>query len=89
MAKLAVEVNGVRYVTLDKIAERIGRSRQTIWRWRKQGVIPQGNRDRRGRVLFSEAEFETIRKYATTLEAIALSPADDSQLRLFANGGTQ
>ena len=84
----ALERGGVRYVPLEDVADRIGRTRQTIWRWRKQAVIPQGHRDRRGRVFFTQGEFEAIEKYATNVEPIVLPEqrGDDRQLRLF-NGG--
>lgn len=80
-----VEIQGVRYYTLDEVATGVARTRQTIWRWRRDGQIPAGHRDRKRRVLFTETDVEAIRSYALRVEPI--SPAGDQQLRLFRNNG--
>ena len=80
-----VEINGVRYFTLDDVAAAVGRTRVTIWRWRQEGVIPQGHRDRRRRVLFTSSELEAIRTFASSVEPIL--PPDNQQLTLFTNNG--
>ncbi len=51
-------------------------------------MIPQGHRDRRGRVFFTPGDVEVIDKYATTVEPIVLPEQrpDDQQLRLFGAG---
>ena len=79
----AVEINGVKYFTLDDVAAAVGRNRVTIWRWRQDGVIPQGHRDRRRRVLFTASELEAIKTFALSVEPIL--PPDHQQLTLFNN----
>jgi len=81
----AVEINGVKYFTLDDVARAVGRNRVTIWRWRQDGVIPQGHRDRRRRVLFTSSELEVITSFALSVEPIL--PPDHQQLTLFNNNG--
>src|SRR6266576_3725343 len=81
----AVEINGVKYFTLDDVAAAVGRTRVTIWRWRQDGVIPQGHRDRRRRVLFTSGELEAVRAFASSVEPIL--PPDHQQLTLFGNNG--
>jgi hypothetical protein len=81
------EIEGTPYYALNDVAVCLGVSRQSLWRWRRAGVIPAGSRRRDRRVLFSGDEVETIREYANRLEPIKQGEA--SQLRLFngRNGG--
>src|SRR5437762_14087385 len=79
-----VDIQGVRYFTHDEVEKAVGRTRQTIWRWRRDGQVPAGHRDRRGRVLFTASDVDAIRLYALSVEPI--SPQSDQQLRLFNNG---
>ena len=81
----AVTINGVTYFTLDDVASAVGRTRVTIWRWRQEGVIPRGHRDRRRRVLFTSSELEEIKSFALSVEPIL--PPDHQQLTLFTNNG--
>ena len=81
----AIEINGVKYFTLDDVATAVGRTRVTIWRWRQEGVIPGGHRDRRRRVLYTSTELEAIKEFALRVEPIL--PTDHHQLTLFANNG--
>ena len=67
--------------SLSEVADRLGVTRQTLWRWRKAGYIPMGWRFRDGRVLFSEQDIVSIEEYAQRLEPIASK--DPRQLRLF------
>src|SRR5690242_4413643 len=80
-----VEIQGVRYFTLDEVVTAVARTRQTIWRWRRDGQIPAGHRDRKGRVLFTAPDVEAIRSYALQVEPI--KSEGDQQLRLFNNNG--
>ena len=65
-----LEIDGVRYCTATDVAQRLGVSRQTLWRWRQQSKIPSGYRFRDGRVLFTESETTEILQYAHRLEPI-------------------
>lgn len=68
------------YFSAADIQRQLGVARQTLWRWRKAGKIPQGRRYRDRQVLFTQQEFETIREYAHRLEPAELR---EFQLRLF------
>jgi len=56
---MAVELDGEVYLCVSEVAERIGVSRQTLWRWRTEGEIPTGHRYRGGKVVFSLPEVAT------------------------------
>jgi excisionase family DNA binding protein len=78
---VAVEIDGEIYLSITEIAEKIGVSRQTVWRWRNDGKIPQGRRRARNRhVLFSEQEAEIIQQFAVRLDPI--EGEETEQLRL-------
>jgi hypothetical protein len=58
-------------------------TRQTLWRWRHEGVIPLGRLFRGRQILFNEEEVAAIRRYANRIEPIA-PPGSEHQLNLFA-----
>ena len=64
-----------------EVAESIGVSRVTLWRWRSEGKIPQGHRLRGQKVIFTKGEVEAIRIFALRVEPIAGELAE--QLPLF------
>jgi predicted DNA-binding transcriptional regulator AlpA len=66
---------------MTEVAESIGVSRVTLWRWRSDGKIPQGHRLRGRQVIFTRGEAEAIRDFALRVEPIAGEPAE--QLPLF------
>jgi excisionase family DNA binding protein len=35
-----VEIGGLSYITTDELAQRLGVSAKTIWRWQNQGFLP-------------------------------------------------
>jgi predicted DNA-binding transcriptional regulator AlpA len=61
-------INGTSYTGASELATELGVSRQTLWRWRTEGKIPQGHRFRDKRILFTAAEVEEIRQFANKLE---------------------
>lgn len=63
-------IDGVQYLQVSELAEELRVSRQTLWRWRKEGHIPQGNRFRGRRILFSPAEVDAVRQFAFKVEPI-------------------
>lgn len=73
-------ISGQSFFQAKEVAETIGISRQTLWRWRQEGHIPAGSRFRDRQVVFTEAEVATIREYAQRLEPVQVSP---DQLKLF------
>lgn len=75
-----VEIGGARYFSASQVAEEIRVSRQTLWRWRKDGKVPAGRLFRDGRVLFTTEEVEAVRTYAIRLEpAVPDTPAKTSR----------
>ena len=81
---MSLEIDGVEYVPGGEILAALGISRQTLWRWRQEGKIPQGHRFRDGRVLFTRQEAERIIQHANRIEPI--SDQDRRQLGLFGRG---
>lgn len=81
---MPVLIDGTKYYSADEIAQGLGISRSTFWRWRRrsEGNLPAGRLYRGGKmVLFTEEEAETIRAYANRLEPVS-GPSRD-QMKLF------
>jgi predicted site-specific integrase-resolvase len=68
---MRLEISGVRYYSTSAVLAKTEVSRQTLWRWRRGGLIPKGHRFRNGRLLFTEPEYEAILAYANHVEAEA------------------
>ena len=79
---MPTKIKGHQYWTVSEIADELGVSRQTLWRWRKADEIPQGCKARGNRVVFSLDEVVAIRAFAERVEPIA-PPEDDIQRSLF------
>lgn len=77
------EIDGRKFFSTNEILDRLGISRQTFWRWRREGKIPPGSRFRDRRMMFTEGEMEQITAHATRLEPESI--ADDRQLNLFSD----
>jgi len=80
---MPIHIEGLEFLTAEEVAHSLGVSRQTLWRWRKQGEVPAGRRYRGRQVVFSEEDVESIREYANRLE-----PAENGfqrQMSLFRN----
>ena len=87
VSDMAVDLDGEVYLCVSEVVERLDISRQTLWRWRTEGVIPTGHRYRGGQVVFSISEVEQVETYAHRLEPIRVgSSVDSDQLRLFNRG---
>lgn len=65
---MELEISGVRYHSTAAVLAKADVSRQTLWRWRREGLIPKGHRFRNGRLLFTESEYEAILAYANHVE---------------------
>jgi hypothetical protein len=73
---MPMEIEGVEYFTATDIQREVGVVRQTLWRWRRARVIPQGQRYRNKSIVFTRSEVEAIREYSNRLE-----PADSPRFR--------
>ncbi|HEV7590421.1 MAG TPA: helix-turn-helix domain-containing protein [Longimicrobium sp.] len=78
---MPIDIDGVGFFSANEMAEACGVSRQTLWRWRRQGVVPQGRRFRDRQLLFTQSELEQVQDYANRVEPIDLSARE--QLKLF------
>ena len=76
-----MKVDGTNYATAADVARELDVSRQTLWRWRRDGKIPTGQRYRDRRILYTQAEVEQIHAYANRIEPI--SDEESRQLGLF------
>lgn len=72
---MSITIEGVEYFTAAEIQREVGVVRQTLWRWRRARVIPQGLRYRNKNIVFTRAEVETIREYSNRLEPADSPPA--------------
>jgi predicted DNA-binding transcriptional regulator AlpA len=79
------QIDGVPYFSAAEVIDAVEITRQTFWRWRREGKVPRGHRFRDGQVVFTEAELQEIQAHANHLEPISLASPD--QLKLF-NGST-
>lgn len=78
---MPISIEGVAYYTVAELSERLGITRQTLWRWRRAGKVPKGRRFRGGNTLFTEFEMKLVREFANNVEPI--EPTSPDQLRLF------
>lgn len=78
---MALHIEGTTYYSVSELLGELDISRQTLWRWRREGKIRQGHRFRDGKVVFTESEAEEIRQFANRIEPI--TGADRDQLPLF------
>lgn len=81
---MPVKLDGVRYFSNDEVAQRLGISRQTLWRWRASGKIPVGHQYRGREVLFTQEEVNEVQRYAHRMGPAV--PKSATQLPLFNNG---
>jgi len=78
---MPIEIQGIVYFTANEVAESVEVSRQTLWRWRRDGSVPEGRRFRSGQTLFTESEVAAIRDFANRVEPVDLGRRD--QIGLF------
>jgi excisionase family DNA binding protein len=82
---MAVQLDGIRYLSNDEVAKKLGISRQTLWRWRAAAKIPVGRQYRGRVVLFTQDEVTEIHRYVHRIEPAV--PRAGSQLPLFTSRG--
>ena len=61
-------VHDTTFLTATEVADLAGVSRQSLWRWKKAGVIPPGRRYRGRELLYTRDEVEAIYAHAHRLE---------------------
>jgi predicted DNA-binding transcriptional regulator AlpA len=76
-----IVIERVEYFTAVDVQRDLGVARQTLWRWRKGGKVPQGRRYRDRHVVFTRQEVDAIREYSNRLEPLESTGSD--QLKLF------
>jgi transposase-like protein len=81
-----IEIEGQDFFSATEVANLIGVSRQTLWRWRRSGKVPLGRRFRGREVVFSANELATVEEYANRIEELSES---SDQLSLFSGGVQQ
>ena len=57
-------IEGTTFFSITEVAAACNVSRQTFWRWRQDGSVPQGRQDRHARLMFTEAELDLTRAFA-------------------------
>lgn len=78
---MPIPIDGAVCFTVNEVADGLGISRQTFWRWRREGKVPIGRKYRDRLRIFTQAEIEQIREYANRVEPA--DPASRDQLKLF------
>lgn len=71
---MPVVVQGQEYFRAVEVAESVGITRQTLWRWRKEGLVPFGHRYRNRQIVFSPDDVREVRDYANRVESVELIP---------------
>ena len=67
---MSLIISGATYFLMNELAESIGVSRQTLWRWLQSKKIPRGHKFQGRFIVFSEEEASTIKQYSNMLEPI-------------------
>jgi len=62
------EIAGVQYYSTTFVLAEVGISRQTLWRWRREQLVPKGHRFRNGQLLFTRSEYQKILEHANHIE---------------------
>ena len=68
---MPVSINGERYFRTAEVQRLVGLSRNTLFRWAKEGVLgPSELRDRRGWRLFTQNDVEALKVEANRLHVV-------------------
>ena len=68
---MPLKINGDTYYRTNEVCKRVGISRNTLFRWVKNGVVREASqRDWRGWRLFSEEELTRIVRLNTTVKLV-------------------
>ena len=69
------------FLTAAEVAQEVGVSRQTLWRWRATEQVPAGHRYRGREIIFSSDELDEVREYANRLEPVASKKIEKRKAR--------
>ncbi|OZC01283.1 helix-turn-helix transcriptional regulator [Rubricoccus marinus] len=61
-------VHDTTFLTASMVADLVGISRQSLWRWKKAGLVPAGRRYRGRELFYTRDEVEAIYAHAHSLE---------------------
>ena len=75
-------VSATIFLSASEVANLAGVSRQSLWRWKKAGLVPAGRRYRGRELLYTRDEVEAIVAHAHRLEPEDAA-AHVAQLQLF------
>lgn len=80
---MSFDVDGATYYSKAEVAEAVGISRQTLYRWIDEGKVPAPGhrRHRDGRLFYSQAGLEVVRSFAN--HVVPVDTTQPNQLRLF------
>jgi predicted DNA-binding transcriptional regulator AlpA len=78
---MPLELDQKTYFTAAEVVRELGISRQTLWRWRQDGIAPAGHRFRDRQILFTAEEYQALKDYANHVEPVSTFNTD--QLGLF------
>ena len=67
-----LEIQGRVYHPTSSVIKQLQVTRQTLWRWRKRGLIPPGHSLPNRRVYYTDAEVEKIWAYCRQVEQNAV-----------------
>lgn len=66
---MPTQIDGTIFFTCTDVAQACAVSRQTIWRWRQDGLIPNGRASRTRAVVFTESELNFILSHSEQADA--------------------
>ena len=78
-------VSGTPFYTATEATEIVGVSRQSLWRWRRDSLVPCGRRYRGRELLYTRDEVEAIYAHAHRLERADAAERLALQLDLFSS----
>jgi excisionase family DNA binding protein len=80
---MAVVIEGQRYFSKSEVAEMVGISRPTLYRWIDEGKVPHPGYERKRdrRFFYSEAEAKAVQEFAHQMDRVESDSRD--QLPLF------
>ena len=65
-----IEIDGVVYLTAGEVARSLGITRQTLWRWRRDGKVPPGRTNRNGQLLFTVDDLRRMLDHSLAVEPL-------------------